>query len=269
MYEKQFARDGGRSMAIFKLPLLKKKKDNQADNRNSSVYLVPEHVAIIMDGNGRWANDRGLPRFVGHKEGMDNVKRIVKVANKHKIKILTLFAFSTENWKRPKPEVEYLLKLPKEFLHIYLPELIKNNVQVKTIGAFELLPEHTQRAVQHAIEKTKDNDGLILNIALNYGSRMEIVQAIQSIAKDVKAGKIQPNEIDETLISSQLFTNELPDPDLLIRTSGEMRLSNFLLWQSAYTEFWFTDAYWPSFTEEIFEQALVDYQNRKRRYGGL
>ncbi|MCZ0702595.1 undecaprenyl diphosphate synthase [Natronobacillus azotifigens] len=256
-------------MGIFQLPFRKKSKKTNVELSNKSLTLVPDHVAIIMDGNGRWANERGLPRFAGHKEGMDNVKRIVKAANKHNISIITMYAFSTENWKRPKPEVDYLLKLPKEFLNTYLPELIEENVQIKTIGAFNLLPEHTKKAVQHAIEKTKANDGLILNIALNYGSRSELVHSVQSIANSVKEGNLDPSQIDESTIANSLYTYDLPDPDLLIRTSGEMRLSNFLLWQSAYTEFWFAKEYWPSFTEEIFEQALLDYQNRKRRFGGL
>ncbi|GGM21657.1 isoprenyl transferase [Paraliobacillus quinghaiensis] len=256
-------------MSIFKFPFFKKKQTNKIEHEINHTINLPEHIAIIMDGNGRWAKKRGLPRFAGHKEGMDNVKKIVQVANKHHIKILTLYAFSTENWKRPKKEVDYLMQLPKEFIHIYLPDLIKENVQIKTIGAFDLLPDHTKRAIEHAIDKTKDNDGLILNIALNYGSRHEIVQAIQHIAEDVQNKKYEIDAIDESVLSKYLFTSELKDPDLLIRTSGEKRLSNFLLWQSAYTEFWFTDVYWPDFNEDVFEQALIDYQNRKRRFGGL
>lgn len=254
-------------MGIFKLPFVRRKKKQH--HQSQTIDLVPEHVAIIMDGNGRWAKERGLPRFAGHKEGMDNIKRIVKVANKHKIKVLTLYAFSTENWKRPKQEVDYIMKLPKEFLQSYLPELISENVHIKIIGEFERLPKHTREAVIDAIEQTKENDGLVLNIALNYGSRSEIVQAVQSVASEVQAGKLKVSAIDDQLISSHLLTNDLPDPDLLIRTSGEKRLSNFLLWQCAYSEFWFTDYYWPAFTEEVFEQALMNYQNRRRRYGGL
>lgn len=264
-----FTHDGGQTMSIFRFPFLKNKKI--AENMHTINYSdrLPEHVAIIMDGNGRWAKKRGLPRFAGHKEGMDNVKNIVRVANKHHIKILTLYAFSTENWNRPKSEVDYLLKLPTDFIHTYLPELIKENVQIRTIGAFDLLPEHTKKAVQSAKDKTIDNDGLILNLALNYGSRYEIIQAMQLIAKDVEKGHVQADSIDEALLSTYLFTSDLKDPDLIIRTSGEKRLSNFLLWQAAYSEFWFTDVYWPDFNQVVFEQALVDFQNRKRRFGGL
>ncbi len=268
-----FTHDGGQTMSIFRFPFFKNKNSKkqliEENDRINDAFALPEHVAIIMDGNGRWAKKRGLPRFAGHKEGMDNVKDIVRVANKHHIKVLTLYAFSTENWKRPKSEVEYLLKLPKEFIHTYLPELIRENVQIKTIGAFDLLPEHTKKAVQAAKDKTSENDGLILNIALNYGSRYEIIQAIKHIAKDVETNQLDMDQLDESVFSNYLFTSDLKDPDLIIRTSGEQRLSNFLLWQAAYSEFWFTDVYWPDFNEKVFEQALVDYQNRKRRFGGL
>lgn len=252
---------------MVRIPFFKRKK--KKFKRNTDIYNVPEHIAIIMDGNGRWAKKKGMPRFAGHKQGMDNVRNIVRTANQHGVKILTLYAFSTENWKRPKKEVDYILKLPKEFIHIYLPELIEENVQIRTIGAFDMLPAHTKKAVEEAKEKTSSNNGLILNIALNYGSRYEIVQAIQQISSDIQTEKIALSAIDETLVSSYLFTKDLKDPDLVIRTSGEQRLSNFLLWQAAYAEFWFTDAYWPDFNEIEFEKALIDYQNRKRRFGGL
>lgn len=251
----------------MKLPFLKSKK--ASPSQDNELITTPEHVAIIMDGNGRWAKKRGLPRVAGHKEGMDVVKRTVDAAVKYNIKILTLFAFSTENWKRPKPEVEYLLKLPKEFLHIYLPDLIKNNVRIETIGDFDSLPEHTKEAVQYAKDKTKDNDGLLLNFALNYGSRNEIIRAIKLISRDIDESKLSLDHLDENLISKYLYTQGLTDPDLLIRTSGEQRLSNFLLWQLAYTEFWFTDVLWPDFTEKIFVEALLDFQRRSRRYGGI
>nr|WP_235988893.1 isoprenyl transferase [Aquibacillus kalidii] len=252
---------------INKLPFLKKKSSEEI--RTLKPDNIPEHVAIIMDGNGRWAKKRGLPRFAGHKEGMDNVKKVVKTANKHGLKVLTLYAFSTENWKRPKPEVDYLMKLPMDFLSTYLPELIEENVQIQTIGEFDLLPDHTKKAIQEAKDKTVKNNGLILNIALNYGSRYELVQSIKKTVTDIQNGKYSVEEIDENVISDNLYTSHLKDPDLLIRTSGEIRLSNFLLWQSAYTEFWFTDALWPDFSEALFEQALLDYQNRKRRFGGI
>lgn len=230
---------------------------------------VPEHVAIIMDGNGRWANRRGLPRVAGHKEGMDVVQHIVRAAVRFNIKILTMYAFSTENWKRPKPEVEYLLRLPKTFLNIYLPELIEKNVKINIIGELDTLPIYTKEAVLHAINKTKDNDGLLLNFALNYGGRSEIIRAIKQVMSDVEVGKFEKEQVTEELFENYLYTNSLCDPDLIIRTSGEKRLSNFLLWQSAYSEFWFTDELWPDFTEEMFAQALHDYQTRIRRYGGV
>ncbi|MDC3414110.1 isoprenyl transferase [Aquibacillus sp. 3ASR75-11] len=230
---------------------------------------LPKHVAIIMDGNGRWANKRGLPRIAGHKEGMSTVKKIVTASIKYEIEVLTLYAFSTENWKRPKNEVEYLMKLPVEFLNTYLPELIEKNVKVQTIGDFKGLPYHTKDAVQHAKEETKNNNGLLLNFALNYGSRYEMISAVKQIVSDIHENKISNDDINESMFSNYLFTHNLKDPDLLIRTSGEQRLSNFLLWQSAYTEFWFTDVLWPDFSEELLKKALADYQTRKRRYGGI
>lgn len=258
---------GGQIMSM-KLPFFKNKQVKE-ENVSNDFDNIPNHVAIIMDGNGRWAKKRGLPRIAGHKEGMDVVKDTVQTAVDFNVKILTLFAFSTENWKRPKSEVEYLMKLPKEFLHIYLPDMMKNNVRIETIGDFNALPNHTKEAVQYAKDQTKDNDGLILNFALNYGSRYEIMRAIKLILSDIEDAKINPDKIDENIFQQYLYTNGLSDPDLLIRTSGEQRLSNFLLWQSAYTEFWFTDALWPDFSRDIFIQALQDYQQRKRRYGGI
>ncbi len=230
---------------------------------------IPEHIAIIMDGNGRWAKKRSLPRIAGHHEGMQTVRKITRFANEVGVKTLTLYAFSTENWKRPRMEVEFLMRLPEEFLGTYLPELTEQNVQVKMMGNIESLPEHTKRAVYKAMEQTSKNDGLTLNFALNYGSRDEIVQAVKQIADDVKDGKLQSETINEDLISSYLMTKNLKDPDLLIRTSGEVRLSNFMLWQLAYTEFCFTDTLWPDFDEESLMDAIESYQKRQRRYGGL
>lgn len=230
---------------------------------------IPNHIAIIMDGNGRWAKKRALPRIAGHHEGMKVVRRITKQANALGVNALTLYAFSTENWKRPKIEVDYLMKLPEEFLTTYLPELIEENVQVRVMGDKNRLPLHTLKAVEKAIEETKKNDGLILNFALNYGSRTEIITAVQKIAKDIETGKLNKEEIDESLFSNYLMTQTLPDPDLLIRTSGEIRLSNFMLWQLAYTEFWFTDVLWPDFNEQCLLQAIYTYQQRGRRFGGI
>jgi len=251
----------------MKIPFIKSKQTVDADYNLTE--NIPNHVAIIMDGNGRWAESRGLPRVAGHKEGVKAVMNIVRAANAAEVKVLTLYAFSTENWNRPKFEIDYLMKLPKEFLHVYLPELMENNVRIETIGDFAALPLHTQKAVQYAKNKTKNNTGLLLNFALNYGSRYEIMQAIKQIMDDVDGEKVSLDKIDEDVFSKYLYTNGLSDPDLLIRTSGEKRLSNFLLWQLAYSEFWFTDVLWPDMNEEIFYQALMDYQKRKRRYGGI
>ena len=251
---------------FMKLPFFNKK---QYVEPLTNLDMMPEHVAIIMDGNGRWANKRGLPRIAGHKEGMNVVREIVKTAANSNIKILTLYTFSTENWKRPKSEVDYIMKLPKEFINIYLPEMIENNVKIKTIGDFDKLPKHTRKAIRYAKEKTSNNDGLILNFALNYGGRYEIVRAIKQIMEDVDSKKVSVDALDENMFSNYLYTQGLSDPDLLIRTSGEKRLSNFLLWQLAYTEFWFTDVLWPDFHANVFQEALQEYQQRKRRYGGV
>jgi undecaprenyl diphosphate synthase len=230
---------------------------------------VPEHIAIIMDGNGRWAKKRALPRVAGHHEGMKAVRRITILANKLGVKTLTLYAFSTENWKRPKSEVDYLMKLPQEFLGIYLPELMSENVKVQMMGYKEQLPSHTYRAVEKAMYQTEGNSGLILNFALNYGSRAEIIEAVKNVVVDVKEGILSETNINEENFSNYLMTKELTDPDLLIRTSGEIRLSNFMLWQLAYSEFWFTEVLWPDFSDEHLIQAIEEFQNRQRRFGGV
>ncbi|MGD6842057.1 isoprenyl transferase [Bacillus infantis] len=230
---------------------------------------VPSHVAIIMDGNGRWAKKRALPRIAGHHEGMKVVRRTTKLANELGIKTLTLYAFSTENWKRPKLEVDYLMKLPEEFLGTFLPELVEENVRVQMIGYKDKLPGHTLRAIERAMEETKDNDGLILNFALNYGSRAEILEAVKRVLNDCQSGIMEESELNEEVFSAYLMTEGLEDPDLLIRTSGEIRLSNFMLWQLAYTEFWFTDVLWPDFTEGELLEAIEVFQNRQRRFGGV
>ncbi|QHS22278.1 isoprenyl transferase [Virgibacillus sp. MSP4-1] len=253
-------------MAI-RIPFLKSKNRKRSTIQTNE--SLPGHVAIIMDGNGRWAKKRGLPRAAGHKEGMKTIKKIVKKAVELKLNVLTLYAFSTENWKRPKSEVDYIMKLPSEFLDTYLQELIDNNVQVRTIGDFSALPAHTQKAVQTSIDETAQNDGLILNFALNYGSRNEIVGAVKDIVHDIEEQQMSKDDINEEAISERLYTRDYEDPDLLIRTSGEVRISNFLLWQIAYAEFYFTEVLWPDFDEVEFEKSLIDYQNRKRRYGGI
>ncbi|RPF55963.1 isoprenyl transferase [Aquisalibacillus elongatus] len=241
-----------------------KKAQNTIDFEN-----VPDHVAIIMDGNGRWAKKRGLPRVAGHREGMKTIKKVVERAVELELKAITLYAFSTENWKRPPKEVEFIMKLPSQFLDTYLPDLVNNNVRVTTIGHFDGVPEATKKAVQYSIEQTKHNTGLQLNFALNYGSRSEISDAVKAISQDVKENKLSVDAIDESLISNYLYTKGLPDPDLVIRTSGEKRLSNYLLWQVAYSEFYFTEKLWPEFDQEALDEAIIEYQNRKRRFGGL
>jgi len=230
---------------------------------------IPEHIAIIMDGNGRWAKQKGLPRIAGHHSGMKTVKKITIAANDLGVKYLTLYAFSTENWKRPKEEVEFLMKLPQQFLELEIDELMENNVQVRVMGDQEQLPPYTRKAVEEAMRKTANNDGLVLNFALNYGGRLELLEAVKSIAQQVESGKLQIGRIDEQLFSSYMQSKDMPDPDLLIRTSGEIRLSNFMLWQLAYSEFYFTDVYWPEFTEAHFIAAIQEYQRRARRFGGV
>lgn len=258
--------DNGGFAMLDRISFWKKEEKTELNIRQDT---IPAHVAIIMDGNGRWAKRRGLPRVAGHHEGMKVVKKVVKYANNLGVKVLTLYAFSTENWKRPREEVDFLMRLPGEFLNSFLPELIEQNVRVTIMGHKEVLPVHTIQAVDEAIEKTKNNTGLILNFALNYGSRNEITTALTEIIRDVEAGTIGRDAINEDLVSRYLMTSSLPDPDLLIRTSGEVRLSNFMLWQLAYSEFWFTEVNWPDFKEEHLKKAIYDYQNRGRRYGGV
>ncbi|MGP3560981.1 isoprenyl transferase [Geobacillus sp. BK01] len=250
---------------------MRKNKEEDASLTKEDVlrHPIPNHVAIIMDGNGRWAKKRALPRMAGHYEGMQVVRKITRFANELGVRVLSLYAFSTENWKRPKTEVDYLMKLPEQFLTTFLPELVAENVKVQVTGHTDGLPDHTRRAVEQAIRETGGNTGLILNFALNYGSRAEIVAAVQQIVKDVQRGTLLPEDITESLLSSYLMTGGLGDPDLLIRTSGEIRLSNFMLWQLAYTELWFTDVLWPDFTEQHFLQAIAAYQRRDRRFGGV
>lgn len=254
---------------VFKLFKKKAKQENNSSRSDANLEMIPSHIAIIMDGNGRWAKKRAMPRIAGHHEGMKTVRKIARVADDLGVKVLTLYAFSTENWKRPKTEVDYLMSLPEKFLDDFLPEIIERNICVQMIGEKEGLPEHTKKAINNAMEKTKNNTGLILNFALNYGSRAEIVKAMKKMMADVQEGKLSIDAITEETMNQYLMTSHLPEPDLLIRTSGEVRLSNFMLWQLAYTEFWFTDTLWPDFDEEDFMEAIYAYQRRNRRYGGL
>lgn len=227
---------------------------------------LPGHVAIIMDGNGRWAVEKGLPRQEGHRQGVETVRETVRCSSELGINILTLFAFSTENWQRPAWEVNYLMSLPEKYFNSELPELVRNNVRVNLIGDDSKLPARVRKAVNEGAEATKNNTGMLLNFALNYGSRFEIVMAVNKLIKDAVDGKIK-GKINEKEFSKYLYTADMHDPDLLIRTSGELRISNFLLWQLAYSELWFTDVYWPDFSRIHLMEAIKDYQVRKRRFG--
>lgn len=241
-------------------------------NLTEAERKIPQHVAIIMDGNGRWAKAHHRPRAFGHKAGMNNVKTITKVASHLGVKVLTLYAFSTENWRRPTDEVNYLMQLPIDFFNTFIPELMAENVKVNVMGFLDQLPEKTLAVTKKAMADTANNTGMILNFALNYGSRAEITSAVKEISTEVAAGNLNVAEIDDQLISDHLMTaglGEFADPDLLIRTSGELRLSNFLLWQIAYSEFFFTDVHWPDFSEREFDQAIDSYNHRDRRFGGL
>lgn len=230
---------------------------------------MPEHIAIIMDGNGRWAKKRGIPRNIGHREGANNLKRIVSCCAKLGIKYLTVYAFSTENWKRPKEEVEGLMNLLKEFLSRAEKELGKENVRINIIGDITSLPLNIQNEIIKVEKSTQKNTKIVLNIALNYGSRIEMVNAVKEICNQVMKKEIKEEEISEELISKYLYTKNIPDPDLIIRTSGEQRISNFLLWQAAYSEFWFDKVLWPDFNEKHLIKAISNFQNRQRRYGGI
>jgi len=229
---------------------------------------IPRHVAMIMDGNGRWARERGLPRLDGHRAGAETVERVVQVCRDVGIEYLTLYAFSTENWNRPRAEVQGLMGLLRAFLHERLPEMQRKGIRLNAIGDIERLPALARRALRSAMTATERNTGGMLTLALNYGSRDEITAAVRTIAEDVRAGVLAPEDITPDTISSRLYTCDLPDPDLVIRTSGEYRLSNFLLWQASYAELWVTPTYWPDFSEDEFRQALADFAHRDRRYGG-
>jgi len=230
---------------------------------------LPAHVAIIMDGNGRWATRRGLPRAMGHRTGVESLREIVKLCVELKLGVLTVYAFSTENWKRPLEEVNILMELLVEYLHREIDELCKNNVNINPIGRLHELPQSAREALKMARERSSSNSGLIFNVALNYGGRTELVEAIRSIAAEVQSGKFKVEDINEVTVANHIYTAGQPDPDLLIRPAGEFRLSNFLLWQLAYAEFWLTPVMWPEFRRQHFLAALVDYQNRERRFGGL
>ncbi|MBA5850472.1 isoprenyl transferase [Clostridium sp. cel8] len=247
--------------------------NKKVNNANTIIEVdmdnIPKHIGIIMDGNGRWAKKRNLPRTFGHRAGVENIREIVKECNNLKVKYLTLYAFSTENWKRPKDEISALMKLLVQYLRKEFNELNKNNVVINHIGDISKLPDVCQVELESAYEKTKNNTGLVLNLALNYGGRAELIRAFKLINKDIKNGIIDEDELDEKIVSNYLYTRNMPDPDIIIRPSGEKRLSNFFLWQCAYSEFWYSNIYWPDFKKEDLRKAIYDYQHRDRRFGGV
>ncbi|MEN8927258.1 MAG: isoprenyl transferase [Flavobacteriales bacterium] len=228
---------------------------------------TPNHVAIIMDGNGRWANSQGKDRLHGHNSGVSSVREVLKAAQKHEVNYLTLYTFSTENWNRPKDEVDGLMNLFAKTIANEIEELHENQVKINFIGNTNLLPEFAREALLSASNYTENNTGIVLTLALSYSSRWEILEATKQIAAEVKNGNLAPEEINEEVFSSKLSTAGIPDPELIIRTSGEYRISNFLLWQIAYSEFYFTETLWPDFTEDEFNKAIDSFQNRERRFG--
>jgi undecaprenyl diphosphate synthase len=230
---------------------------------------MPRHVAIIMDGNGRWAQERGLPRIEGHRNGSKGVRTVITESARLGFECLTLYSFSTENWKRPKDEVDALMDLYAQYLIDERPTIMNNHIRVRHIGKKDELPDHVREALGETIEMSKGNGGMTLFLALNYSGRSEIVGAVETITRKVLSGKLNPEAIDESLLSDHLDTGGFPDPDLLIRTSGEHRISNFLLWQIAYAELFVTDVHWPDFTAEVLSEAVKEYARRHRRYGGL
>jgi undecaprenyl diphosphate synthase len=230
---------------------------------------VPAHVAIIMDGNGRWARQRGLPRVAGHTEGVTAARAAVRAADTLGVRVLTLYAFSSENWSRPTDEVSTLMSLLERSIHQELPELMARNIRLRVIGRTNGVPAGVTRGIEHVARETAGNTGMLLFMAFNYGGRDELVDACRALARQVQRGELSPEEIDEARIARALYTGGVPDPDLLIRTSGEMRISNFLLWQIAYTELWITPVLWPDFGPQDLYQAIAEYQHRDRRFGGV
>ncbi len=243
-------------------------KNSKINSKKVDLKLVPHHLCIIMDGNGRWANKHNLPRVAGHKAGIKTVRMVISESIKAGINILTLYAFSTENWKRPKEEISSLMNLFQEIIVKERGNLLENNIRIRFIGHRKNLPVSLRLAMENIENETKENKKLLLNIALNYGGRSELCQALQLLSEEVLKGKMEPSQITQNVISNYLFTSGLPDPDLLIRTGGELRISNFLLWQIAYTELWFTKTFWPDFSKKQFWKALNNYEKRVRKFGG-
>jgi undecaprenyl diphosphate synthase len=251
---------------MTKSSLTSKQPSNLGEQNKKKLPL--KHVAIIMDGNRRWADAKKLPRFVGHREGVNSLKRLVQHVGAVGLKYLTVYAFSSENWQRSREEVQYLFDLFGKVLAEELSELCENKVKLTFIGQLDKIPADLSNSLQKAMQVTRDNRGLNLQVALNYGSRLEITEAVKRIAVAVRSGHISPDEIDDHLIESYLYTGGMPDPEMIIRTGGEMRLSNYLLWQAAYAELYVTDILWPDFTPEHFDQAVREFVQRERRYGG-
>lgn len=246
-------------------------KKNEIDKESFEIDYnnLPVHIAIIMDGNGRWAKKRKLPRSVGHREGSNNLDKIAHFCGEIGIKYLTVYAFSTENWKRPKSEVNTLMDLLLDYLKNAESHIAGRSVRIKTIGDQSALSKEIQEQIVRVTKVTENNTGLTLNIAINYGGKDEIVHAVKELAREVAEGRVNHDSIDETMISKRLYTKDIPDPDLLIRPGGEKRISNFLIWQSAYTEFWYTDELWPDFKQEHIIEAIKEFQIRNRRFGGV
>jgi undecaprenyl diphosphate synthase len=252
----------------------RKAKPKAASMESSSVEkrspsTLPNHIAIIMDGNGRWAQAQGLPRVEGHRKGADTVQRMLEACGRIGIQYLTLYCFSNENWKRPQSELDFLMRLLKQYLIQERPTLMKNNIRLRIIGRRDGLPAEVLEEMDRSVEASAKNTSLTLCLAINYGARQELVDTMRSIANDVATGNLSVEAIDENTIADRLYTADIPDPDLLIRTSGEMRISNFLLWQISYSELWVTSKAWPEFSDADLEEALAEYSNRQRRFGGL
>ncbi|MDK2932321.1 MAG: undecaprenyl diphosphate synthase [Clostridiales bacterium] len=267
--EGYFFQLGGCNILDFNIKSLIKKFTSKGQNITIDYSRLPEHIAIIMDGNGRWAKQRGLPRSAGHKAGAQTLRKITEFCNEIGIKVLTVYAFSTENWRRPQQEIDALMELLLEYLMNAEKQLMGQNIVIKVIGDISLLSREIKEQIIKTEKLTQNNSGLLLNIAINYGGRDEIVNAVKRIVTDIQNKNITRNDINEQLISNYMYTKGIKDPDLIIRPSGELRLSNFLLWQSAYSEFWFSNIYWPNFTSDDLLKAISDYQQRNRRFGGI
>jgi len=246
-----------------------KKDSGDIQLKNIDMNRIPRHLAIIMDGNGRWAQQKGLPRSVGHRAGVEALREVVRGSDELGIKYLTVYAFSTENWKRPQSEIGILMSLLKEYVRKELAELYANNVKICIFGQQEDIPKDVLKAYQEACEKTKNNNGLVLNVALNYGSRIEILKAVKEVAQEVQSGALDVQQITEEIFEKHLYTKDCPDPELVVRTSGEMRLSNYLLWQAAYSEIVIVNECWPDFNRALLFETIRIYQNRERRFGGV